>query len=126
MLIIPGVSSTDDVMRGEETQLTGCFHEVNNKEHLFIFPGTHSKHVVVKNETILDFKTYMTGEFFELLSSKSILATSVEKGKGLDNELNRKSFDEGLQASNKSNLLHNSSGQMIFLRNLRDSKIIIT
>ena len=107
-LLISGVKTIDDAMRGEETQLTGCVNENDEGEQLFIFPGTHSKHVRVKDQFITAIKTYMTGEFFELLSTKSILSSSVEKGKGLDDEANKKSFTEGVKASRQSNLLHNS------------------
>ena len=106
--MIPGVKSGDDVMRGEETQLIGCMEEENRREQLFIFPGTHSKHVTVKNGACTDFKTFMTGEFFDLLSSKSILSGSVEPSGDLKDEENRKAFKEGLEASDRSNLLHNS------------------
>jgi 2-dehydro-3-deoxygalactonokinase len=107
-LIISGVKTIDDVMRGEETQLIGCLNEPDKEKHLFIFPGTHSKHVIIKDQSIADIKTYMTGEFFELLSAKSILSSSLERGKGLEEEANRKSFEEGVIAGSQSNLLHNS------------------
>jgi 2-dehydro-3-deoxygalactonokinase len=77
ILLVSGLQTTDDVMRGEETLLLGC--DVNNDEALAVFPGTHSKHVVIKNNTVVDIKTYMTGEFFDLLSTKSLVAKSVIK-----------------------------------------------
>jgi 2-dehydro-3-deoxygalactonokinase len=92
-------------MRGEETQLAGCVHP-DDEERLFIFPGTHSKHVLVKNGWITDIKTYMTGEFFDILSKKSVLAVSVEEGDGLRNYKNNKSFEKGVADSTGSNLLH--------------------
>jgi 2-dehydro-3-deoxygalactonokinase len=80
--LISGVRTEDDVMRGEETKLIGCTVGVSNKNnHLFIFPGTHPKHVHVKNDKATAFKTYMTGEFFDLLSTKSILSVSWQKEK---------------------------------------------
>ncbi len=78
IIIISGVRSANDAMRGEETMMAGCAIEVASGEQLFIFPGTHSKHIVVQNGILKDLKTYMTGEIFNLLSSKSILAASVE------------------------------------------------
>ncbi len=68
-------------MRGEETQLIGCLKS-GKQDGFFIFPGTHSKHVEVEDGMVKDFKTYMTGEFFELLSQKSILLNSVEENTG--------------------------------------------
>ena len=79
MILISGMRSANDVMRGEETILAGCFIKDLREKQLFIFPGTHSKHAVVQNGIIQEIKTFITGEVFELLSSKSILAASLEK-----------------------------------------------
>jgi 2-dehydro-3-deoxygalactonokinase len=78
-IIVSGVRSESDVIRGEETILAGCDIESNDKEQLFILPGTHSKHIRVHNGWVKDISTYMTGELFDLLSNKSILAASVKK-----------------------------------------------
>jgi len=107
ILIISGVRTENDVVRGEETQLAGCVHD-SHEEQVFLFPGTHSKHITVKNGHVADIKTYMTGEFFELLSKKSILSTSVSEGEGLQYANIRKSFEKGIRDSSQSNLLHNS------------------
>ncbi len=104
IVIISGVRSNDDAMRGEETQLIGCDHDLT-EERIFIFPGTHSKHVTVRKGLVVDVKTYMTGEFFELLSRKSILATSIQQGEGL---IDKENFEKGVVESRHSNLLHNS------------------
>jgi 2-dehydro-3-deoxygalactonokinase len=76
LYLVPGVRSDHDVMRGEETQLIGC----GATSGLFIFPGTHSKHIVVQEGRAVGFTTFMTGEFFGLLSRQSILAASVAEG----------------------------------------------
>lgn len=107
-VIISGAKSNDDVMRGEETQLAGCFHDNDQEEQIFIFPGTHSKHLLVMKGKAVDVKTYMTGEFFELLSTKSILSVSIEEGHGLQNEKNVQSFEKGVRESVQVNLLHSS------------------
>ncbi len=108
ILLISGVQTDNDVMRGEETQLIGCItNEMNNDdEKMFIFPGTHSKHILVKNKQVVGFKTYMTGEFFELLSQKSILHNSVQQNQHLSGNL--KSFRQGVQDAVGANLLHAS------------------
>ena len=106
VIFISGAKADDDAMRGEETQLVGCFP--NEQEQVFIFPGTHSKHVTVKNRKTVDIKTYMTGEFFELLSVKSVLSASVEKTMDFNNEKNEKSFDAGVKEGLHSNLLHSA------------------
>ncbi|WP_375416705.1 2-dehydro-3-deoxygalactonokinase [uncultured Hymenobacter sp.] len=107
-LLISGVKSEDDVMRGEEVQLVGCGFENTAEEQLFLHPGTHAKHVQVIGGQAVALKTYMTGELFGLLSNKSILAASVEEGGRLDGGANRHWFEEGVQASRRENLLHNA------------------
>lgn len=74
--LLPGVRSADDVMRGEETQLVGAL-AASPGDGVFLFPGTHSKHILVRDGQAVAFKTYMTGEIFGLLAGKSILAASV-------------------------------------------------
>ncbi len=107
IIIISGAKTNDDAMRGEETQLAGCVHDdiIKQGEQVFIFPGTHSKHIVVKNGKALTVKTYMTGEFFELLSQKSILSGSVEEGNSFFQK-NIQSFEKGVINSVLLNLLH--------------------
>jgi len=107
-VIISGVKINGDVMRGEETLLVGCMPGKEKTDRLFIFPGTHSKHVRVINEQVTDLKTYMTGEFFELLSRKSILSNSVDEGKGWGYAKNEQAFEHGVMHSLESNILHAS------------------
>ena len=104
VILVSGVCSSDDVIRGEETILAGCDVEGGKAEQLFIFPGTHSKHVTVKAGMIQDIKTFMTGEIFALLSTKSILSTSVEKD--ADN-VKDKVFIKGVKAAQNNQLLNN-------------------
>ena len=107
VLIISGVRTDNDVMRGEETQLIGCVDpSVLIKNELYIFPGTHSKHILVKNNRLLDFKTYMTGELFELLSQKSILKGAVEINRELESMVDLSSFIKGVKEAISSNILN--------------------
>lgn len=106
MLIISGVKTDSDVMRGEETKIIGSMDAAITGEQLLITPGTHSKHVRVKGSRAVDFRTYMTGEFFALLSQKSVLAASLEEGEGLDIPDNSESFKKGILDSLQQNLLH--------------------
>ena len=99
LYLISGFKTDQDVMRGEESLLLGC-DITDNNEKIFIFPGTHSKHVFVKNKSGVYFKTYMTGEIFNLLAEKSILRHAVKKG------TDEKSFSDGFQAGLEGNLLH--------------------
>ena len=107
VVLISGVKTSNDVMRGEEIQLIGCDFK-SNAELIYIFPGTHSKHVTVINQRAVDFKTYMTGEFFHLLSMQSILSKSVqENNHALIGDV-LKSFEDGVAQSVHDNLLHNA------------------
>jgi 2-dehydro-3-deoxygalactonokinase len=88
--IIPGVAGTGvsgkfDVMRGEEVQYFGAVQIVNERKlktpSVYCFPGTHTKWIESSNNGELSkFSTAMTGEIFALLSSKSLLAQSIEAG----------------------------------------------
>src|SRR5664279_5671915 len=57
IVIVSGLKTNDDAMRGEETMLFGC--NIDDLEQLVIFPGTHSKHATVTNTILTDVKTYM-------------------------------------------------------------------
>ena len=81
--LISGVSSLQDVMRGEETQLIGIvsllgWTDDRNRKAVFLFPGTHAKHLFVDHDQLVHFDTYMTGELFSLMANHSILADSVD------------------------------------------------
>ena len=104
-ILISGACSSADVMRGEETILAGCdINKAYNKQ-LFILPGTHSKHILIENEMLTEVKTYMTGELFQLLATKSILSNSVEKN-NTETEINN-AFINGVQDATTSPLLNN-------------------
>ncbi len=86
--IIPGViqeGEMPEVMRGEETQIFGAISmelALQNAIHqgmpvLIGLPGTHAKWAVVENNTITDFRTFMTGELFDVLSRHSILGATM-------------------------------------------------
>jgi 2-dehydro-3-deoxygalactonokinase len=107
IVLVSGVRTAKDVVRGEETQLTGCINDTEKGERLFIFPGTHSKHVLVQNGRLADIRTYMTGEFFGLLSKKSILANSVRKSM-FRPEQYQIQFEEGVSDGLKTSLLHSA------------------
>jgi 2-dehydro-3-deoxygalactonokinase len=74
LYIVPGVSKPGDVMRGEESQSLAAGLE----NGLVISPGTHSKWVEIKNGKITDFRTYLTGELFELLRNHSTLSKATD------------------------------------------------
>lgn len=86
--IVPGVlqnGESADVMRGEETQILGLLAKTPDlrKASTVVLPGTHSKWVSVKQGGIRCFKTWMTGELFEVLIKHSLLgafATPTDDG----------------------------------------------
>lgn len=83
-MMASGLRADDDIMRGEETQVVGLFAYLKDsgqipEQALVILPGTHSKHVEVKGNAVVGFKTYMTGEVFCLMFNNSILAQSVRQ-----------------------------------------------
>jgi 2-dehydro-3-deoxygalactonokinase len=109
IILVSGVKSDHDVMRGEETQLIGltASMELSGKEAIFIFPGTHSKHMFVRDGLLLDFKTFMTGEVFNLMATHSILKDSIEHYQ--QPELSReawKAFRAGIRESGSGNILN--------------------
>lgn len=106
--LISGIKSETDIIRGEETQLVGCIEDDCKMEgdRLYIFPGTHSKHILVRKNQIIDFKTYMTGEIFSLLANKSILADSVKEGGKKISIKAKQSFENGLKAAIHGNILN--------------------
>lgn len=112
LLLVSGVRSHDDVLRGEETQLIGACalapadQAASARTRVFVFPGTHSKHVEVRGTLAVALRTYMTGEFFALLSRQSILANSVASGSNLSGPEPLASFDQGVRAGAADNLLH--------------------
>lgn len=106
--LISGIKSETDVIRGEETQLLGCVKDDDecSGEQLYIFPGTHSKHILVKGHQVVDFKTYMTGEIFGLLATKSVLGNSVKTGARKIQIKSKGSFEKGLNAAINGNILN--------------------
>ncbi|QHI39227.1 putative 2-dehydro-3-deoxygalactonokinase DgoK1 [Kordia antarctica] len=79
ILLISGVSDAFGMMRGEETQAIGLSENMTNEDSILILPGTHSKHLTYTNGQFTALKSYMTGEVFELLATKSILSNSIKK-----------------------------------------------
>jgi 2-dehydro-3-deoxygalactonokinase len=113
IVLISGVKSCDDVMRGEETQVLGLMsllqeERFHYEKAMLILPGTHSKHIQIEGDAITNFQTFMTGEVYELLSKHSILRDSIgEKKSEIFSEDDMESFKKGIHASANSSLLHN-------------------
>jgi 2-dehydro-3-deoxygalactonokinase len=74
---IKQIAPSADVMRGEETQIAGFLADNASFEGTLCLPGTHTKWVKVGGGEIINFKTFMTGELFNLLATQSVLRHSL-------------------------------------------------
>ncbi|MEC7615227.1 MAG: 2-dehydro-3-deoxygalactonokinase [Pseudomonadota bacterium] len=87
--ILPGMAQRDiacpDVMRGEETILYGLVCQ-GIETGLVCLPGTHAKWARVRDSRLTDFRTFMTGELYELLAARSILRHTVADGEWSDSD----------------------------------------
>ena len=78
--ILPGVcqkAGSDNVMRGEETQLLGLATLQPGYHGVVCMPGTHSKWAQLSGTRIEHFSTAMTGELYEVLRTHSVLRHSL-------------------------------------------------
>lgn len=94
-----------DVMRGEETQVFGALASLGVSEGVFVLPGTHSKWVRVAGGRIAGFRTFMTGEMFDVLRRHSILGRLMPEGGPKGGEPGE-AFDLGCDVSASGKLLH--------------------
>ncbi|WP_171125101.1 MULTISPECIES: 2-dehydro-3-deoxygalactonokinase [unclassified Ruegeria] len=80
--VVPGLkqNAPPDVMRGEETQIAGFLAGRQNWDGVLCLPGTHTKWVQISADEVVSFRTFMTGELFELLRGQSVLRHSVSEG----------------------------------------------
>jgi 2-dehydro-3-deoxygalactonokinase len=86
-----GADGQTDVMRGEETQLWGATLEPGT---CCVLPGTHSKWAWLgRDDSVLHFQTWMTGELYALLTQHGILGRLMAFGSAFDGA----AFDDGAQ-----------------------------
>lgn len=118
-LLISGVATGHDMMRGEETEIIGLMSGPDlaafRERCLLILPGSHSKHVCIENHALVDWRTFMTGELFDVLGRHSLLRASVELGacsSGPSSEADRAAFCEGVRWSRE----HGLSGGLFRVR----------
>lgn len=109
--LVPGLSiehsGVPDVMRGEEVQIFGAMALTGRRDGLFVLPGTHNKWARVNDGRVTGFRTFMTGEFYALLGTHSILSRTIDTQAPLDEA----AFLLGVtQAGNNEGLLHNAFG----------------
>jgi len=102
--LISGAASDQDIMRGEETQCIGLKELSDTEKFILILPGTHSKHMEIAGGNLVSFKTYLTGELFQLISEQSVLNRSMEKASWSPNFA--ESFKSGVKDALAENLLN--------------------
>jgi 2-dehydro-3-deoxygalactonokinase len=97
--IVPGVAQVTadsaDVMRGEECQMLGALLVRQQRDGVFLLPGTHAKWAVLENGILTDFRTYMTGELFGHLRNGGSLA-QVMPPKDAPETFDADAFDRGV------------------------------
>lgn len=103
--IVPGLSIDDDiqpeVMRGEECQMLGALLQERVRSGLFVLPGTHSKWARVTDGRLVAFRTYITGELFDLLCKSGTLSQVM-----IGSQDNAAAFARGVAASTDAELLN--------------------
>ena len=101
-----------DVMRGEETQLLGAV-ALGHHSGWFVLPGTHSKWVQLEAGRIVQLRTYMTGELYDLLGQHGTVAAAVGTQ---PSEWSPSAFAEGVDAAGRgalSNLLFSCRARVV-------------
>jgi 2-dehydro-3-deoxygalactonokinase len=82
-LLISGVRTSDDIMRGEECALVGACALQGGAQlegtTLALLAGTHPKHAVISQGSLVSFRTHLTGELFDALASASLLSASIDR-----------------------------------------------
>lgn len=99
LYLISGLRTEQDIMRGEETQLLGLVDILSREYSHVILPGTHSKHVRIEAGVVTAFNTYLTGELYALLMSKSTIIRPEAPG-----GFRPSGFVQGLEAAKREGL----------------------
>ena len=98
LFLISGVATESDIMRGEETELLGILNHPKFRRYaaasVVLMPGTHSKHALAVEGRIVDWRTFMTGELFETLTSTTILRQTTT---GEDDRTSKEAADESFR-----------------------------
>ena len=86
LAIVPGLCTQQhdglpfaqhDVMRGEEIQIFGTLSLAGLQDATVVLPGTHSKWARVHAGRVENFRSFMTGEVYAVLSQHSILGRTL-------------------------------------------------
>ncbi|WP_353128695.1 2-dehydro-3-deoxygalactonokinase [Parapedobacter pyrenivorans] len=110
ILLVSGMANDYDVARGEETQLLGVHRALGIEDYVCLMPGTHAKHIKIRNGKVIDFRTFMTGELFALMGQHSVLREVVTSASHYPFEehehAGRAEFLQGIDDSDNYPLMH--------------------
>jgi len=141
VVLCSGVRGSHNVMRGEEVELMGLNSLLpslmDRPEDLWVvLPGTHSKHALVRNRSIVDFHTHMTGELFHLLKEQSSLRHANESEAGQQwtpptgDTAWQEAFAEGVKLTSRAglgeSLFQVRVGQLLRGHDARQSKNLLS
>ncbi|MDN3556515.1 2-dehydro-3-deoxygalactonokinase [Halomonas maura] len=95
---MPDGGEAFDVMRGEETQLSGLVARHPDFSGAVCLPGTHAKWARLEAGRITGFTTFMSGELYQLLSQDSVLKHSLHAD-DLDDAAQRAAYLDGVDTA---------------------------
>jgi len=90
-----------DVMRGEELQVLGIAGTLGIHDASVVIPGTHAKSAIIERGRLVSFKTYATGELFDLLMSGGLVG-----GLAQGNDFDAWAFEDGVRRGAAETLSH--------------------
>ncbi|MGP6089237.1 2-dehydro-3-deoxygalactonokinase [Antarctobacter jejuensis] len=102
MVILPGATAGgEDVMRGEEIQIFGAAALTGKTTATICIPGTHSKWAQLEGDALTGFRTFVTGELFQLLLQQSLVGALAQ-----GSDYNEAAFLRGLDRAAALPLSH--------------------
>lgn len=83
-LLVSGVRTDDDIIRGEECALIGVnalrrAARPSGVSTLALLAGTHPKHALLRDGALVSFRTHLTGELFDALTGAGLLSASIDR-----------------------------------------------
>lgn len=98
-VILPGATTADDaggndVMRGEEVQIFGAATLTGRDDATICIPGTHCKWADLQDGTLAGFRTFVTGELYQMLLRNSLVG-ALAAGEAFDDDVFRRGLDRG-------------------------------
>ncbi|KUF10851.1 2-dehydro-3-deoxygalactonokinase [Pseudoponticoccus marisrubri] len=99
IVILPGATVADDsgghdVMRGEEVQIFGAAELTGRGTAQICIPGTHCKWAELRDGVLTGFRTFVTGEMYQLLLQHSLVG-ALSEGTDLRDGAFRRGLDRG-------------------------------